>query len=116
ADVYLALGDASSALAFAHDAMTAFNVVAGDARNSGSERMVRLQATRAHLILDELDGAAEAVAPVMATAEEHRVRPLIRRMSDVRELAAAPSRAAEPITAGIREGIAEFVRHPAITD
>ena len=114
ADVCLALGDASNALALSHDAVTAFDVTADEERNPGSERMVRLQAARAHLMLGELDGAAESVGPVMATAEEHRVRPLIRRMADVHELAAAPSRAAEPITTGIRDGIAEFVRHPAI--
>lgn len=113
ADVHLALGEATPALELSQSAATAFERTPADERNAGSERMVRLQVARAQLMLDELEGAAEAVAPVLATADEHRVRPLMRRMADVRALAEASPRAGEAITAGIRDGAAEFARHPA---
>lgn len=113
ADVHLAIGEPAPALALSLSAIAAFEATPEESRNAGSERMVRMQVARAQLMLDELSGAAEAIAPVMTTAEEHRVRPLLRRMADVRALAEASPRRAEPITSGIREGIEAFVRHSA---
>jgi hypothetical protein len=76
--------------------------------------MVRLQQVRARLALGELDGAADALVPVLATAPEHRVRPLLHRLAEVRK--AAAGYAAEPLATQIRDGIREFARHPVVAE
>jgi hypothetical protein len=112
-DTHLALGEARPALEISDAAMRAFELVPESERNRGSERMVRLLVGRAHLMLDEPDGAADALAPVLQTAPEHRVRPLLRRISEVGELVAAPDRGA--MTSTMRDEITEFVRTPPNT-
>ncbi|MGH3976086.1 MAG: hypothetical protein ACRDS9_22585, partial [Pseudonocardiaceae bacterium] len=75
-DTHLALGEPDDALRLAADAVAMFEATPADQRNLGSERMTRIQVVKAHLQRRELDGAAEALAPVLATPPEHRVRPL----------------------------------------
>ncbi|MFD7161166.1 hypothetical protein ACFV9C_41735 [Kribbella sp. NPDC059898] len=71
--------------------------------------MVRLRLAKAHLMLGEPDGAAEALQPVLETPPEHRVRPLLRRVGEVAALAAVEGpRPAAAVTTGIRDSIADF--------
>jgi len=80
-------------------------------RNHGSERMVRLQQVRAHLALGQLDGAQEAITPVLNTAPEHRVRPLLQRCAEVYlQTSAYPD---EPTIRGMREALTVF-RHDTV--
>ena len=83
-DVYLALGQPADALAEANRAVAAFERAPAERRNPGSERMARVQQVRAHLSLGQFDGATEALTPVLGTPAEHRVRPLLQRLTEVR--------------------------------
>ena len=115
-DTQLCLGMPEVTLVHADRAVATFDATPGEARNVGSERMVRLQQVKAHLALGQLDGAAQALAPVLTTAPEHRVRPLLHRMTEVWTDLAAPPFTAERLAAGMREGIVEFGRHPVVAE
>ncbi|HEY0687611.1 MAG TPA: hypothetical protein VGD71_01115, partial [Kribbella sp.] len=109
ADTHFGLNQPREALAQTLDGLTAFDRTPVAERNAGSERMVRLQLAKAHLMLGAPDGAAEALQPVLQTPPEHRVRPLLRRVGEVAALAAIEGpRPAAAITTGIRESIADF--------
>jgi hypothetical protein len=62
----------------------------------------------AHLALGQLDGAELALAPVLDTAPEHRVRPLLMRMNEVYTAATASRYAHEPTATRIRSDIRDF--------
>lgn len=107
-DTQLTLGAAEAALEHADRAVAAFDAIPPGQRNWGSERMVRLQKVRAHLALGQLDGAELALTPVLETAPEHRVRPLLVRMNDVYTAATTTRHASEPIAARIRSDVLAF--------
>jgi hypothetical protein len=115
-DTHLALREADDALRLASDAVIAFEATPEDQRNAGSERMTRVQVVKAHLQRRELDGAAEALAPVLATPPEHRVRPLLQRVSEVGKMVTTPRTAPGRVARGIAAGVAEFGRHPALAE
>ncbi|MQA16626.1 MAG: hypothetical protein GEV09_21585 [Pseudonocardiaceae bacterium] len=107
-DLQLALGTPAVALVAADRAVSAFEATPDSGRNLGSERMVRLQQVRAHLALGELDGAEQAITPVLATPPEHRVRPLLQRFTDV--YTQVSTYADEEIGRDMREAITAFGR------
>jgi transcriptional regulator with XRE-family HTH domain len=107
-DTQLTLSVADAALEHADRAVAAFESIPPTQRNWGSERMVRLQQVRAHLALGQLDGAELALAPVLDTAPEHRVRPLLVRMNDVYTAAAATRHASDPIVTRIQSEVRAF--------
>ncbi|GGS34914.1 hypothetical protein [Actinokineospora fastidiosa] len=113
-DAALSLGEPAVTAEQADRAVSRLDTLPAERRNPGSERMVRLQQVKARLALGELDGAADALAPVMATAPEHRVRPLLHRLAEVR--AATAAFPGEPIAERMREEITEFARHPVIAE
>lgn len=113
-DAALALGEPAVTADHADRAVARFEASPDDRRNPGSERMVRLQQVRARLALGELEGAAGALAPVLATAPEHRVRPLLHRLAEVRKASAGYT--AEPLATQIGDGIREFARHPVVAE
>jgi hypothetical protein len=116
ADTHFGLRQPSEALTLSQDGLTAFERTPVGERNAGSERMVRLQLAKAHLMLGEPDGAAEALQPVLETPPEHRVRPLLRRVGEVAALAAVEGpRPAAAITTGIRDAVADFTRRSTAT-
>jgi hypothetical protein len=82
-DTHLALGNAKDALMYADSAVRAFESTPNDRRNFGSERMVRCQQVKAHLLAGEFDGARETLIPVLDTTPEHRVRPLFQRVDEI---------------------------------
>lgn len=107
-DAQLTLGAADAALVHADRAVAAFETVPPQQRNWGSERMVRLQQVRAHLALGQLDGAETTIAPVLETAPEHRMRPLLMRMNDVYTEAATSRYLSDPIAVRIRSEVLAF--------
>lgn len=113
---HLALREPDDALQLAADAVAMFETTPEDQRNLGSERMTRIQVVKAHLQRRELDGAAEALAPVLATPPEHRVRPLLHRVAEVGKMVTAPSTANTRLVRGIAAGVAEFGHHPALAE
>jgi hypothetical protein len=113
-DTHLALGEASSALGIARAAVARFEAATADARNLGSERMARIQVVKAHLAGGDLDGAAEALAPVLATGPEHRVRPLLQRVGEVgATVARFPATSA---ASTMRAAITDFGRNPVVPE
>ncbi|TDC23862.1 hypothetical protein [Kribbella albertanoniae] len=110
ANAQLALGDAHETLVHADRSVARFESRPHVLRNPGSERMVRLQQVIAHLTLGELDGAITAIEPVLETALEYRVRPLIHRMGEVAALTAPFTRVARGRQ--LRERIRDFIYRP----
>ena len=115
-DTELTLGQADEALAFADRAVAAFEATPEDRRNLGSERMTRLLQVKAHLLLGEVDGAEDALRPVLETAPQHRVRPLLRRVAEAGALAAQVGSSADPIVRRVRGSIADFHRETVIKE
>lgn len=70
-DAALSLGEASLALESADRAVSAFEATPDELRNRGSERMVRLQQVKAHMVLGDVASAENTLAPVLETAPEH---------------------------------------------
>jgi transcriptional regulator with XRE-family HTH domain len=114
-DVYLALVQPAEALTEADRAVAAFEQAPVQRRNPGSERMARIQQVRAHLALSQFDGAAETLTPVLDTAPEHRVRPLLQRLGEVHAQMATCGRD-EPLLRALREAITDFRRHAAVVE
>jgi transcriptional regulator with XRE-family HTH domain len=104
-DTQLTLGAAEPALDHADRAIATFETTPAARRDLAVERVVRLQKVRAHLALNQLDGAEDALAPVLDTAPEHRVRPLLMRMDEVYAASRHPS---DPITTRIRSEVRAF--------
>jgi|1186.fasta_scaffold00128_4 hypothetical protein len=111
ADTHLALGDGERTAVHADHSVAMFEAAPPALRNAGSERMARLQQAKARLLLGQLDGAVEAVEPVLETQLEYRVRPLIHRIAEVAALAAPYARTGEGKR--LRERINEFTQRPA---
>ncbi|WP_232828443.1 hypothetical protein [Kribbella monticola] len=112
-DAHLTLGEAQYTLQHADRGVALFEAAPHALRNYGSERMVRLQQVKGRLETGELDGALEALRPVLAIPSEYRVRPLIHRISEVAALTRGERYAEESKAQAMYEGIREFVRHPA---
>ncbi len=112
-DAYLALGEPHLTLEHADRGVALFEAAPHAQRNPGSERMVRLQQVKAHLLLGELDGATECLSPVLSTRTEYRVRPLIHRVSEVAALTKTEPYADDPKAQLLHQAIREFIRFPA---
>ena len=113
-DAHLALGDAGPALAIAQQAVARFEAAPADSRNLGSERMTRIQVVKAHLAGGDLNGAAEALGPVLATAPEHRVRPLLHRVGEVGAMVASSSSGSAGRS--MLAAITDFGRYPVVPE
>jgi hypothetical protein len=109
-DTHLAVGDWRRALEYADSAIAGFEILPPDQRNLGSERMVRCQQVKAHLIAGEIDGASAAIVPVLATSPEHRIRPLIHRVVEISRLAQRHSDAAPQKIRRMQGEISDFIR------
>jgi Helix-turn-helix domain len=96
-DTQLALGEAEDALSHANEAISIFEKTSSLLCNLGSERMVRCQQVKSHLLLDELDGVWESLAPVLDTAPQHRVQPLIQRVDEISQMATRFRRGHAPV-------------------
>ena len=111
ADTYLAFGRPEHTSNHADRSVALFEAAPYTLRNPGSERMARLQQAKARLLLGQLDGAIEAVEPVLDLQLEYRVRPLIHRLAEVAALTSPYART--PKARMLRARIAEFTQLPA---
>ncbi len=107
-DTHLSLGSAREALQYADSAVIDFESVPIDRRNLGSERMVRCQQVKAYFLSDEFDGAAEALMPILDTAPEHRVRPLLQRVEEINQMTARDNKNLSSSVMRIRDATREF--------
>lgn len=107
-EAHLHVGAAHLALQQADEGIAAFEAQPVSRRNLSSERFVRLQRVRAHLMLGQLDDAEAALVPVLDTPSEWRVHNLRQRMNEV--YAAAAGYMHEPAGSRIRDAAIEFQR------
>lgn len=107
-ETFFALGEPSKALGYADRAVSGFESTPNGFRNFGSERMVRCQQVKAHLMLGELDGASESLVPVLTTLPEHRVLPLVQRVGEIAQIAEGSAQRAESEIVAMGEAIADF--------
>lgn len=116
ADARLALGEADEALAFADRAVATFEATPAHLRNLGSERMTRLVQVKAHLARGDMSAAEHTLQPVLETAPQHRVRPLLHRVAEVDTIAAQAAKPLDPAARRVRTSIAEFQRETVIKE
>ncbi|WP_238161837.1 hypothetical protein [Kribbella antibiotica] len=109
-DAHLALNEAQHTLTHADQSVALFEAASHALRNVGSERMVRLQQAKAHLLLGELDGASAALEPVLMTPLEYRVRPLIHRTGETAALLTPYARVSQARV--LRERLRDFAYRP----
>ncbi len=81
ASVNLRLGNPAKAIQLTQTALDYLDQ--GDPRSYGTVGQVHICAVRAHIMADQLDGAAAALVPVLAIPPEQRLDPLTRRMREV---------------------------------
>jgi hypothetical protein len=78
--------------------------------------MTRLVQVKAHLVRGDMGGAEHTLGPVLETAPQHRVRPLLHRVAEVDMIAAQTGKPQDPITRRVRGSIAEFQRDSVIKE
>jgi hypothetical protein len=64
----------------------------------------------------QFDGATEALTPVLGTPAEHRVRPLLQRLTEVRTQAMTCEQPDDPALRGLCEAITDFRRQAVIAE
>lgn len=105
AAVHLRGGRAAEALRATHSALALLAVQ--PVRAYGTEAQIHISQASAHLTTGEIDGAREALAPVLAMPPDHRLAPVARRLS---ELSAVIDHSAGggARTVGLRSAITEW--------
>lgn len=83
ADAYLVLSDPGRAMEMADRSVEISQGKSERTRNLGTERMTMLHVVRAHIDTGALDGAAEALAPVLETPLEARATPLLLQLGQI---------------------------------
>jgi hypothetical protein len=106
----------ADALTEADRAVAAFERAPTEQRSPGSERMARIQQVHAHLTVGQFDGAAEALTPVLGTTAEHRVRPLLQHLAEVRTQVMTCEQPDEPPLRALREAITDFRRQAVVAE
>ena len=105
---YIHLGLAEPALAATRRAIELYSTGPSRQRSYGAESLARVDNAAAHLINGSLDGATEALGPVLALDEDKRIVQLEERLTKVRRrIAAAEFRDARAARA-LDERIEEF--------
>jgi hypothetical protein len=75
--------------------------------------MVRCRQVQAHLLLGDMDAAWNAFTPVIDTAPEHRVKPLVQIVGGIADMTAANKHHASPIAKDITAAAVDFRRNHA---
>lgn len=88
---YIHLGQAEPALTATERAIDLYSNGPSEKRSYGAEALARVDSAAAHLINGSLDGAAEALHPVLGLAEDKRIAQLEERLTGVRRRIAQPA-------------------------
>ncbi|MGQ4598116.1 helix-turn-helix domain-containing protein [Nocardia sp. R6R-6] len=88
---YIHLGQAQAALSATQRAIELYAKGPAEQRSYGAESLARVDCAAAHLINGSLDGAAEALHPVLGLDEDKRIAQLEERLNGVRRRMAAPA-------------------------
>ncbi|MFF0488889.1 XRE family transcriptional regulator [Nocardia sp. NPDC003482] len=105
---YIHLDRAEPALAATQRAIELYAAGPEEQRSYGAESLARIDNAAAHLLNGSLDGAAEALAPVLELAEEKRIAQLEERLSGLRRRIAAPQFRDAAEARNLDERIEEF--------
>ncbi|MFC8046449.1 helix-turn-helix domain-containing protein [Nocardia sp. NPDC057353] len=108
------LGRADPALAATEQAIELYANGPSHQRSYGAESLARVDNATAHLVNGSLDGAAEALQPVLALAEDKRIKQLQERLGGVRRRIAAPHFRDAAEARELDERIEEFCASTAV--
>ncbi|HEX5348367.1 MAG TPA: XRE family transcriptional regulator, partial [Pseudonocardiaceae bacterium] len=105
---YALLGEAEHAQKNALLAIHIYETGPVEQRSYGDEALARMDLTTARLALDDLDGASEALRPVLATPLERRIEQLAVGISRVRSALALPRYARAPVAREIAQDVDRY--------
>lgn len=105
---YVLLGEAGHAEHHALNAITLYETGPTAARSYGDEALARLDVTAARVTLGDLDGAHEALTPVLALPTEQRIRQLGIGLARVRSALAVPRFARATLARSLTADLDEF--------
>lgn len=105
---YIHLGMAEPALVATRNAIELYAGGPSRERSYGAEALARVDSAAAHLINGSLDGAAEALVPVLDLDEDKRIAQLEERLNGVRRRIGAPAFSGVPAARSLDERIEEF--------
>ena len=105
---YGLLGEHETAEQYAQEAITAYETGLPDERSYGDEALARLDIVNARLSLGDLDGAAEAMAPIFALPEDRRIRQLDTAMGRTLGILKQSSFARSRVSLELLEGIRHY--------
>jgi hypothetical protein len=106
ASVNLRLGRPADAIQLTQDALD--HLDQGGPHGYGTIAQVHICAVRAHIMADQLDGAAAALAPVLAVPPEQRLDPLTRRMREVGRALVTHRLNGSPIARALQGQVEDF--------
>jgi hypothetical protein len=105
---YVLLDEADHAQQHALDAIALYESGPETARSYGDESLARLDLTSARVALGDLDGAQEAIAPVLSLPIELRIRQLGVGLARVRSALGAPGFARSALACSLAAALDEF--------
>ncbi|MFI6871330.1 XRE family transcriptional regulator [Nocardia sp. NPDC050406] len=105
---YIHLGQAEPALEATRRAIELYASGPTEQRSYGAEALARVDSAAAHLINGSLDGAAEALQPVLQLDEDKRIAQLEDRLTGLRQRLAGPRYRDAVAARNLDERIEEF--------
>jgi hypothetical protein len=106
AGVYLRIDQPDDALREADAALASFQ--AGDQRAYGTEMQIHITRALGHLHRGAVDGAADALGPVLTAPADHRLATVAGRLGDVLTALDEPTFAGSRATGTIQQAITAF--------
>jgi hypothetical protein len=102
------LGDSREALAEAAQAVALSQASAPSQRNLFAEALFRSDLAAGHLDLHDLDGAAEALGPVLALPTEMRTEPVVQQIVSLQHILTRPAIAQAQLARDLGEQIGVY--------
>lgn len=113
---YIHLGQAEPALEATSQAIALYSSGPADQRSYGAESLARIDAAMAYLLKGSLDGAVDALQPVLALPVDKRIAQLDERLTGVRHRLAYPAFRDAQEAHHLDERIEEFCTDTAAQD
>lgn len=111
--VRLRAADAHSAIAAAEQALTAYEK--GEEWAYGTWAQIQIGMAHAHLLLNELDAAGAALAPVLAQPSALRLATVVIRVGELGRLLAQTRYRGDPLARSLRDQIGEYQAGKQVT-
>lgn len=113
---YIHLGQADPALDATRQAIELYTTGPAEQRSYGAESLARIDSAMAHLLKGSLDGAIDALQPVLALPVDKRIAQLTERLTRIRHRIAYPAFRDAPEAHDLDEHIEEFCTTTATQD